>query len=436
MPGLSFNIPGLQPMRGAQQVLSVYNSLSRRIEPFVPLKVGHVRMFTCGPSIYQRPHIGNYRTYLFQDVLLRYLEVSGYTVVRGLNFTDIEEKSILEAAKRRMDVLELTKRCERAFWHDFQRLQMKAPAYNPRSSTSVAEAVQLIQKLLAQGHAYWHDGNVYFDPLTFAGFGKLAHLDMTRWPQKRRRFHKDTYPGNRWNRGDFILWHGYKPEDTVYWDTVIGRGRPAWNVQDPAMVLQTMGLTLDLYCGGEDNLVRHHDYSIAVAESVTGQPLARFWLHGAHLLVAGKKMSKSIGNVIYLDDLLTAGFTSEEIRFFLIYGHYRERLNFTPERLTHAAAKLRVARELIDTIRGVGGSVKRSEPEVADLARRLMREFALYMDADLDVKGAFEAIIRTLHQLAHLATEHGITGADAQKMLDSLAQVDQVLQVFGLASSS
>ena len=278
MPGLSFNIPGLQPMRGAQQVLSVYNSLSRRIEPFVPLKVGHVRMFTCGPSIYQRPHIGNYRTYLFQDVLLRYLEVSGYTVVRGLNFTDIEEKSILEAAKRRMDVLELTKRCERAFWHDFQRLQMKAPAYNPRSSTSVAEAVQLIQKLLAQGHAYWHDGNVYFDPLTFAGFGKLAHLDMTRWPQKRRRFHKDTYPGNRWNRGDFILWHGYKPEDTVYWDTVIGRGRPAWNVQDPAMVLQTMGLTLDLYCGGEDNLVRHHDYSIAVAESVTGQPLARFWL--------------------------------------------------------------------------------------------------------------------------------------------------------------
>jgi len=136
--------------------------------------------------------------------------------------------------------------------------------------------------------------------------------------------------------------------------------------------------------------------------------------------------------VIYLDDLLTAGFTSEEIRFFLVYGHYRKRLNFTPERLTHAAAKLRVARELIDTIRGVRGSVKRSEPEVADLARRLMREFALYMDADLDVKGAFEAIIRTLH----LATEHGITGADAQKMLDSLAQVDQVLQVFGLASSS
>jgi cysteinyl-tRNA synthetase len=415
-------------------VLSVYNSLSRTIEPFVPSEDGHVRMFTCGPSIYQRPHIGNHRTYLFQDVLQRYLEYSGYTVVRGLNFTDIEEKSILEAAKRRMDVLELTRRCGTAFWHDFQRLRMKAPAHNPRSSTSVAEAVQLIQALVAKGHAYWHEGNVYFDPLTFAGFGKLAHLDMTRWPKERRRFHKDTYPDNRWNQGDFILWHGYNPGDTVYWDTAIGRGRPAWNVQDPAMALQTMGLALDIYCGGEDNLVRHHDYSIAVAESVTGQPLARFWLHGAHLLVAGKKMSKSKGNVIYLDDLLNAGFTSEEIRFFLIYGQYRARLNFTPERLTQAAAKLRAARELIEVIRGAGGSVKCSDPEVLDLSRRLTREFALHMDADLDVKGAFEAIVRTLHQLAHLTTEHRITGADAQNMLDSLTQVDQVLQVFGLAS--
>lgn len=412
-------------------MLSICNSLSRTIEPFVPSKGERVTMFTCGPSIYQRPHIGNHRTYLFQDVLQRYLEYSGFTVVRGLNFTDIEEKAIREASKRRMDVLELARRCGAAFWHDYQRLCMKAPAYNPRSSTSVTEAVHLIQKLLVQGNAYWHGGNVYFDPRTFAEFGKLAHLDMTRWPQKRRRFHKDTYPDNRWNRGDFILWHGYNPGDTVYWDTAIGRGRPAWNVQDPAMALQTVGLALDLFCGGEDNLVRHHDYSIAVAESVTGHPLARFWLHGAHLLIAGKKMAKSTGNVLYLDDLLDAGFTSEEIRFFLIYDHYRARLNYTPERLTHAAAELRAARELIAGIRGAQESERRSEPEIADLARRLTRDFELHMDADLDVKGAFEAIVRTLH----LATEHRITGADAQKLLDSLTRVDEVLQVFGLASS-
>ena len=391
-----------------------------------------MKMFTCGPSIYQRPHIGNYRTYLFEDVLQRYLEYGGYQVIRALNFTDVEEKSIQEAQKHHRGVLEWTEHCGRLFFKELQLLRVKPPTYNPKSSTSVEEAVCLIQKLLKQGHAYWYKQNVYFDPLTFKGFGKLAHLDMSRWPRVKKRFHKDTYAGNRWNMGDFILWHGYKKSDTVYWDTAIGRGRPAWNVQDPAMVLQTLGASLDIYCGGEDNLVRHHDYTIAVAESVTGKPLARYWLHGAHLLVDGKKMSKSRGNVIYLSDLLQAGYTSEDIRFFLIYGHYRKRLNFTYDKLKKTAEKLNQAREMIEIIQHAGAGVQESDGVVEGLIRRLQREFAKNMDDDLNVKKAFDELVRTLSRLTRLARMNKVTTKDAQRIIDTLKNIDRVVQVFQL----
>jgi len=413
-------------------VLEFYNSLTRTTEPFEPLKEGMVKMFTCGPSIYQRPHIGNYRTYLFEDIVQRYLEYKGYNVIRALNFTDVEEKSIQEAQKHNMGVLEWTERCGNVFFKELYLLRVKPPTYNPKSSTSVEEAVHLIQQLLNKGHAYWNNGNVYFDPLTFKGFGKLAHLDMSRWPRVKKRFHKDTYAGNRWNMGDFILWQGYKKGDTVYWDTAIGRGRPAWNVQDPAMALQTLGASLDIYCGGEDNLVRHHDYTIAVAESVTGKPLARYWLHGAHLLVDGKKMSKSRGNIIYPTDLLDAGYTPEDIRFFLIYGHYGKRLNFTDDKLMKTTEKLKQAREMIEIIQHADAGVRESDGAVMELIRRLQRKFEKNMDNDLNVKTAFEELVRTLSRLARLARMNKVTSKDAQRIIDTLKRIDRVLQVFNL----
>jgi cysteinyl-tRNA synthetase len=233
-------------------------------------------MFSCGPSIYQRPHIGNYRTFLFEDILQRYLEYMGYKVIRALNFTDVEDKSILEAMKQDMELMELTNRNADVFFQDLLLLKIKPPTYNPKSSTSVDQAVFLIEELLKKGQAYWHKGNVYFDPLTFKDFGKLSHLDMSRYPHAKKRFHKDTHLGNNWNLSDFILWHGIKKGDTVFWDTAIGRGRPAWNVQDPAMVTQTLGFSIDIFCGGIDNLVRHHDYVIAITESVSGNQLSNY----------------------------------------------------------------------------------------------------------------------------------------------------------------
>lgn len=387
-------------------------------------------MFTCGPSIYQRQHIGNYRTFLFEDVLQRYLEYRGCRVIRTLNFTDIEDKSIQEAQKRKMDVLELTRRCTDAFFEDMRLLRIKPPTYNPRSSTSVDKAVFLIQQLLKKGNAYWYKGNVYFDPLTFKDFGKLAHLDMSRWPQKKRRFHRDTYPGNPWNLGDFILWIGYRKGDTVYWDTAIGRGRPAWNIQDPAMVTQTLGLSIDLFCGGEDNLVRHHDYVIAVVESVSGKPLSRYWLHCSHLLVNGKKMSKSRGNIIYIGDILKAGYTGEEIRFFLIYGYYRRRIDFGYDRLRETVSRLREAYGYVEAIRNSDATV--SDKSVKGLSERLKLDFEKNLDNDLHVKQAFDSIFHTLSQLARFARTNRVTSADAKGIISTLRSIDSVLQVFKL----
>ena len=412
-------------------MLMLFNSLTRNTESFVPREDGAVKMFTCGPSIYQRPHIGNYRTFLFEDILQRYLGYLGYEVIRTLNFTDVEDKSILEAKKHEMEVLELTNRNADVFFEDLKMLKIKPPTYNPKSSTSVDQTVLMIEELLKKGHAYWYEGNVYFDPLTFKDFGKLSHPDMSRWPHDKKRFHKDTYPGNRWNLGDFILWHGFKEDDTVFWDTAIGRGRPAWNVQDPAMAAQTLGYSIDIFCGGIDNLVRHHDYVIAIAESISGKPLANYWLHGAHLLVNGKKMSKSKGNIIYIDDLLKAGHSMEEIRFFLLYRHYRKKLNFNYDKIERSSFKLKHACEMIETIRRSIPGKEKSSVNVKEAIHCLKFVFEKNMDNDLDVKHAFDDLFKTLSILMKNSVKNSITQNDKDTIMEELGNIDDVLQVFG-----
>lgn len=285
-------------------MLELHNTLTKKKEVFKPLKDKKIKMFTCGPSIYQKPHIGNYRTFLYEDILHRYFEYLGYEVERVLNFTDVEDKAITEAERENIPLKKLTDGIARKFFKDARLFKMKDATYYPRSSTSIDQAVHLIEILIKKGYAYWHEEDVFYDPLKFEGFGRLFGISMQRWPKRRKRFRMDTYPGMRWNLGDFILWHGYRNGDKVYWDTSIGRGRPAWNIQDSAMATEHLGFEIDIVCGGIDNLYRHHDYMIAVTEAVSGKKFSRFWLHGEHLLVDGKKMSKSKGNVLYLDDLL------------------------------------------------------------------------------------------------------------------------------------
>ncbi len=412
-------------------MLNVFNTLTRRVEPFKPREDGKVKMYTCGPSVYRQPHIGNYRTFLFEDILQRYLEYLGYDVTRLITFTDIEDKALAEAEKEDMSIGELTQNNVDIFFADAKLLNMKSPTYNPRSSTTVDQAAKLINVLLEKGLAYWytHSGrrNVYFDPLKFKEFGKLSKLDMSRWPEKKRRFHKDTYPGTPWNMGDFILWHGFKEGDKVYWTTELGRGRPAWNVQDGAMVTKHLGFAIDLACGGIDNLVRHHDYTIAVVEGVSGEEFAPYWLHGAHLFVDGKKMSKSRGNVYYPNDLIKMGYKKEHIRFFLIYGSYRKRLNFTLEKLKKTSQELDAFKRMVDSLQKTNSA--ESGEEAKELVGEIVTSFERNMNNDLNVKAAFVGLFKIVSRLYALMNQGKLNSEDAHNAIANLERIDRVLQV-------
>ncbi len=423
------NLPQKNEPNLCDAMLNLYNSLTRKIEPFTPARPPQVKMYTCGPSTYQRPHIGNYRTFLFEDLLQRYLEYQGYDVKRLITLTNIEDKAILQAQKEGVSIEELTSRNEAIFFQDFELLRIKRPDFTVRASDIVDQAVGLIQMLVSQGVAYpyRYQGrrNYYFDPLKFAEFGKLAHLDTQNWPHLKRRFHLDTYPGMPWNKGDFVLWHGCKSGDVVCWDTEVGRGRPAWNIQDAAMVTKHLGFSIDIACGGIDNLVRHHDYTLAVAEAASGKTFCRFWLHGGHLYVEGQKMSKSQGNVIYPDDLVAKGFSGRHIRFFLIYGAYAEKRNFTWSLLALASRRLDEFCGRVQVLE----NAKLSKTATSGEAPNLLLTFQRYMDQNLDAQGAFDALEGNVKKLARLAEKKKLSQQAQKVALAELHQIDAVLQV-------
>lgn len=409
-----------------------YNTMTRKKEAFKPLDDKKVKMFTCGPSIYRRPHVGNYRSFLWEDLLQRYLEYLGHEVERVINFTDIEDKAIAEAEETGTDVNELTGRVADLFFKETKLLRIKLPGFIPRSSTSVDRAAEIVKILLEKGYAYWDKGDVFFDPLKFKGFGRLYRLDMSRWPKEKIRFRRDTYPGTRWNLGDFILWHGYKEGEKVYWDTEIGRGRPSWNVQDPAMITKHLGYRVDICCGGVDNLFRHHDYNIAVIEAFSGEEFCRYWVHGEHLLVDGKKMSKSRGNIIYPEDLTKKGLSPQHIRFYLLYGHHRKKMNLTTKAVTDAGKRLDALRAVVERILADESSAPgggKSDQDVRALVDRLSGGFEERMSDDLDFEGAVGSVFENLEKLSGLK-QAGRLGREEQKRIEKdLRRIDEVLQV-------
>jgi cysteinyl-tRNA synthetase len=339
-----------------------------------------------------------------------------------MNFTDIEDKAIQEAAKEGTSVKQLSDKNIDTFCKELKSLRMKIPDFMPRASENVDRAVEIIEQLVDLKIAYWHQGNCYFDPLKYPEFGELFGLDMGKWPKQKRRFHKDTYPGMQWNLGDFILWHGYRGEEEPFWETAIGKGRPAWNIQDPSMISRYFDETLSIYCGGIDNLFRHHDYTRAILESIRPYPMARFWLHCAHLHVDGKKMSKSIGNILYIDNLQKQGYDLSEIRFFLIYGSYRQIMNYSKKRMRATTEKLRRFKEQAKKIKNKAGSTTGTD---TDVARRITEAFQGRMDDDLDVKGAFDNLSALLFSL----NIKDLSPSTASGIIRALQKIDVVMQV-------
>jgi cysteinyl-tRNA synthetase len=411
------------------KALHLTNTLTGEKELFRSLEEGVAKIFTCGPSVYRRAHIGNYRTFLYEDILHRYLEYLGYRVERVMNFTDVEDKAVAEAKMQGITVHDLTTSVEDRFLKETRMLRIKIPQI-ARPSTSVDQAVRLIRVLMDKGYAYRHDGDIFYDPLKFEGFGKLFGLDMSRWPKKKIRFRKDTYPGQRWNLGDFILWHANKGEkDGPWWDTELGRGRPAWNVQDPAMVTKHLGYRIDIACGGVDNLYRHHDYTIAVVEGISGQPFAAYWLHGEHVLVDGAKMSKSKGNILHVETLLKRGLKAEEIRFALIYPHYRRKLDLNASHLEETTGKLAAFREAVKLLTGLAAEPESSGQPEEELVSAIENAFKEKMDDDLDVQGAFDRVYEILSRLLSLKTDRRLDFATSSFLRKNLERINEVFQI-------
>ena len=400
-------------------MLKLYNTTSNQLEAFEPVNPQKVSIFTCGPSIYRRAHIGNFRTFLYEDVVVRYLEYLGYTVERGMNITDLEDKALLEAKKQGRPLHEITEENISQFVDEMALLRIKHPDHLARASDHVDDAVRLIEILLDRGFAYWYRGNVYYNARKFTGFGKIAHLDLSDWPEKTRRFHLDNYTPNRWNKGDFILWYGEKKALGIDWETSIGRGRPAWNVQDASIIVGTMDEPLSIYCGGVDNLIRHHDYNVAVIEAAREHEMARFWMHGGHLLSNGHKMAKSLGNEYYTSSLLDMGYSAEEIRFVVINHPYRQELNFSKELMAQSAERLRAFRAQATALREAAQNATASPDE------RLTAAFETHMNEDLNVQAAFLALEQEIESI-----DPATLGADeAAADVAALEKIDSVLQV-------
>ncbi len=422
-------------------MLNLYSTLTRSKKKFKPIEQGKVKIFACGPSVYQRPHIGNYRTFLYEDLLIKYLKYSGYKVKHRIILTDIEDKSLIEAKKRHKNVDDLTENVAEIFFREAELLKIELPSPVPRSSTSVRQSASLIKMLLEKGFAYRHKGDIFFDALKFKGFGKLFGLDISRWPKNKVHFKKDTYNGRRWNLGDFILWHGYKEGDAAAWDSKIGKGRPSWNIQDPAVITQQLGYEIDINCGGIDNIYRHHDYTIAIIESISGLEYANYYLHGEHLIVNGKSMSKSRKNILYPEDVFKnrnkfRTYKPYHLRFFLLYTHYRKKLNYTKEKFIKSSQYIDNIRDTISDLldpKDLTNPKEQNAASAAELSKLISSitdVFEKNMNDDLGFGEAIDGLSQILNKLKKIKNRYGIDLNNHNRLGRILNRMDSVAGIF------
>jgi len=312
--------------------LRFWNTMTRRLDEFQPLEPGRVGLYTCGPTVYDFAHLGNFRAYIFEDLLRRYLEYSGFQVTQVMNITDIDDKTIRRSREEGLSLTDYTRRYEKAFYEDRDALRIKPAAFYPRATDHIPEMVELVRRLEAGGFAYRKDGSIYFSIEKFPGYGRLAGIEAGAL-KAGVRVDSDEY--EKEDVRDFVLWKESKPGEPVY-ETTLGPGRPGWHLECSAMSMKYLGETFDIHTGGVDNIFPHHENEIAQSEAATGRPFARYFLHCAHLMVEGEKMAKSKGNFYTLRDLLARGHDPVAVRALLLAVHYRSPLNFTFDGLAAA----------------------------------------------------------------------------------------------------
>lgn len=412
--------------------MNFYNSLSRSKEALVPLEDGHVRMYTCGPTVYNFAHIGNFRAYMFEDILRRTIQFNGCRVTQVMNLTDVDDKTIRGAKEAGVSLKAFTAPFIQAFFEDLKTLNIQSAEVYPAATDHIPEMIALIQRLFDKGLAYQsEDGSVYFSVSRLPQYGRLAHLDREHL-RVGARVAADEYEKEGY--GDFALWKAYEDSDgDVAWDSPWGRGRPGWHLECSAMAMKYLGETFDIHTGGIDNLFPHHENEIAQTEGATGKPFVKLWMHCAHLRVNGEKMSKSLGNFFTLRDLITKGYTGRQIRYVLINGHYRQPLNFTFDALAAAHSSLTRIDECVDALTALAGDAQAGD--VPASFTKWLAEFTKAVNDDLNIPEALAALFALVRESNVALSQDALTPQEAAAILALFDKMDTVLGIvrFGCA---
>src|SRR5215469_16054149 len=400
------------------------NTLSGKVETFKPQNAGEVKMYTCGPTVYDYAHIGNYRTFVFQDILRRFLKLRGFQLKHVMNLTDVDDRIIANAAAAGKNIREYTETFAQAFFDDCKTLSIEAPEHWIRATDHIDDMVRLIQRLQEKTFTYRSDGSIYYRIAKFPNYGKLSKIDLTGI-QAGARVDNDRY--EKESARDFALWKAPKPGEH-FWETAIGPGRPGWHIECSAMAMKYLGETLDIHTGGIDLAFPHHENEIAQSEAATGHPFVRYWLHAEHLIIDGEKMSKSLGNFYTLRDLFNKGHKPSTVRYLLASVPYRRQLNFTKDSIQQAASSVERLRNFIARL-NEGKFPAGSNAAMEERAQKAVADFEAGLSDDLNTAVALAAIFDLVRDVNTAIDRGEFRQEDAPHVLTAMKEFDQIFAV-------
>jgi len=407
-------------------VIKFYNTKTRKCEEFIPIEDGKVGLYTCGPTVYDFAHIGNFRAYIFEDLLRRFLELSGFSVYHVMNITDIDDKTIKRSIEENQSLKEFTEGYVKSFHEDVEILRLLPAHEYPRATEFIPQMLDMVGKLEEKGFTYTtQDGSVFFKISEFDGYGSLAKLDPDQL-RAGERVENDEY-GKEEGR-DFALWKGHKnSESKISWESPWGNGRPGWHLECSAMSTHYLGNHFDIHCGGVDNIFPHHENEIAQSCAATGEKFVNYWLHNEHLLVESQKMSKSEGNFYTLRQLLDKGYSPESLRYTLLSTHYRQKLNFTFEKVKASQKCVNKLREL--KRRSILINSENNGQDVGQMSANMVSKFNEKLADDLNISGALGELFIWVNEVFGLLDNNDISSAGSEKIISTLNTIDSILCV-------
>ncbi|MFH1474196.1 MAG: cysteine--tRNA ligase [Candidatus Aenigmatarchaeota archaeon] len=409
-------------------VLRVYNTLTRRKELFKPIKKNQITMYTCGPTVYGIPHIGNHRSFVIEDMMRRYLEFKGFKVKQVMNITDIDDKTIRNSGKIGISLKEFTEKYIKIFFEDLETLNIEKAFKYPKATEHFKEMVKMIETLVDKGYAYEKMGSIYFDISKFKDYGKLSKVDL-KGIKPGARVDVDEYEKD--NPQDFVLLKRSTTEELkrgIFYETEWGKTRPGWHIECSTMSMKYLGETIDIHTGGVDNMFPHHENEIAQSEAFTGKKFVNYWLHIEHLIVNGEKMSKSLGNFVTLRDLLKKGYNPRAIRYVLMSAHYKSSLNFTDESVKDAEKTLSNLNDFVDRISKMDIKGKYSQ-KLSKKVEEASSKFENYMDDDFNIPQALSAVFELIHETNKAIDKGNLSKKNLKEVFNQMIEFDKVLAV-------